>query len=788
MKRRDFLKTGGIVGTAGLILDGCGTPQQLIPLLISEDQFVPGEEGWVRTVCQQCSAGCGLTVRVMQGESIRTIDGKQKRAKTVQAKKIEGNPEHPVNLGGTCARGQAGVQALYHPDRIQTPLKLSGPRGSGQYEPITWNDAQQLLVAQLQQLQATPQAIALLTGRKNRGTLGTVIERFAAGLGTTRVVSYDPFDPAPIRKAMELTTGVARLPAVDFANANYLLSFNANLFETFLSPARHIHAYGHFRQGRPGIRGKFVQAEPRLSQTAACADEWLPIKPGTEGLLALAMAHVIVGEKLYDAEFVAQRTSGFTEWSATLPSYSPETIAPLIDVPAAAIQRIAREFAQRRPSVAVGDSRDVASLTAIDALNALVGAHGTTGGILLGTDELGDPAPAGAGSGLRTPGSGPKAQGPEPGTTAPDILGLIGALAAAEVKALLVLDTNPLFTLPEAAKLRSALSQVPFIASFSSFLDETSVMADLILPSSMTLERWVDDVPEPGVGFPVRTLGQPAVEPRWDTRDPGDVLMDTARALGGGVAAALPFENMAAAVKESFRSVHSRQSGSIVDADFDAFYRKVTSAGGWWNPALVAGATGQKVEGGGQRAEGRGQKDEGRVRFVVPQQPVAAYAFAGDAQQMPFALHLYPSAAFADGRTAHLPWLQEMPDPMTTAMWGSWVEINPETAHKLEIHEGDVLTITSPHGSIELPAFLYPGLRPDVIAVPVGQGHTHYGRYAANRGANPLQLSASALDRSAGAVLQTGVRVSATKTDRREALILFGASDARGHHEHPPHR
>ncbi len=327
MKRRDFLKTGGIAGTAGLILDGCGKPQQLIPLLVAEDRFVPGEEGWVRTLCQQCSAGCGITVRVMQGESIRTIDGQQRRVKAVQAKKIEGNPEHPISMGGTCARGQAGVQVLYHPDRIQTPLKLSGQRGSGQYQPITWKEAQQLLVTQLQQQQATPQAIALLTGRRNRGTLGTIVERFAAGLGTTNVVTYDPFDPAPIRKAMELVTGVSRLPAVDFANANYLLSFNANLFETFLSPVHNIYSYGHMRQGRPGIRGHFVQAEPRLSQTAACADEWLPIRPGTEGLLALSIAHVIVSEKLYDAEFVGQSTGGFAEWSASLGEYAPEKIA-----------------------------------------------------------------------------------------------------------------------------------------------------------------------------------------------------------------------------------------------------------------------------------------------------------------------------------------------------------------------------------------------------------------------------------------------------------------------------
>ena len=306
-------------------------------------------------------------------------------------------------------------------------------------------------------------------------------------------------------------------------------------------------------------------------------------------------------------------------------------------------------------------------------------------------------------------------------------------------------------------------------------------MADVILPSHTTLERWVDDVPEPGVGFTIRTVGQPVVEPRWDTRDPGDVLIETAKALGGNAAAAMPFENMAAAVKESFRSVHA-QAGAGADADFEAFFKKVTAAGGFWQTRLSPRSAPE------QRAESRGQTTARRVNFVMPPQPIAARAFAGDAGQMPFMLHLYPSAAFADGRTAHLPWLQEMPDPMTTVMWGSWVEINPETAHKLEIHEGDVLTITSPQGTIELPAFLYPGLRPDVIAIPVGQGHTQFGRYAQNVGANPLRISASALDPASGAVVQSGVRVSVAKTGRNERLIRFGASDARGHHEHPLHR
>ena len=219
-----------------------------------------------------------------------------------------------------------------------------------------------------------------MTGRRNRGTMGTVIERFAAGLGTTNVVSYDPFDPAPIRKAMELvdrSLAAARrrlrkreLSAVVQREPvrNVPLACSPHLFIRPVPP------------GTPGHRGKFVQAEPRLSQTAACADEWLPIKPGTEGLLALAMAHVIVNEKLYDADFVNQSTNGFAAWSAALGDYAPEqdrrarsTCLPRQSSASRA------SLPRRRPSVAVGDSRDVASLTAIYALNALVGAYGRPG-------------------------------------------------------------------------------------------------------------------------------------------------------------------------------------------------------------------------------------------------------------------------------------------------------------------------------------------------------------------------------------------------------------------------
>ena len=424
----------------------------------------------------------------------------------------------------------------------------------------------------------------------------------------------------------------------------------------------------------------------------------------------------------------------------------------------------------RRPSVAVGDSRDVASLTAIYALNALVGAYGRRVECSLALTKRAVRAAAAA-QGLAHR---------EPDAPAPDIHTLIGAMGGSQIKALLVLDTNPLFTLPEAEKLRRRSRNVPFIASFASFLDESSVMADLILPSHTTLERWVDDVPEPGVGFPVRTLGQPVVEPRWDTRDPGDVLIETAKALGGKAAAGAAVRKHGGGGQRVVPIGARAAGGPAADADFEAFFKKGDGCRRLVAPAAAAVA---RADGPRPRARADDAPRELRDAGAAGGRARVRRRCGADAVHAA----LYPSAAFADGRTAHLPWLQEMPDPMTTVMWGSWVEINPETAHKLEIHEGDVLTITSPQGSIELPAFLYPGLRPDVIAIPVGQGHTQFGRYAQNRGANPLRISASALDR----VGRRGAdrRASERGEDRTERTAdRFGASDARGHHEHPLHR
>jgi anaerobic selenocysteine-containing dehydrogenase len=159
--------------------------------------------------------------------------------------------------------------------------------------------------------------------------------------------------------------------------------------------------------------------------------------------------------------------------------------------------------------------------------------------------------------------------------------------------------------------------------------------------------------------------------------------------------------------------------------------------------------------------------------------------FNGDAAQYPFHFLPYPSLQFYDGSAAHLPWLQELPDPMTSAMWSSWVEINPKTAERLNIAQGDIVEIASPVGALRSPAFINPGLAPEIIAMPVGQGHSTYTRYASGRGQNPVEIIAPVAEATTGALAWAATRVKVTRVaDADGKLILFSAGGELREHPH----
>src|SRR5271154_6533591 len=298
MERRNFLKISVLSGAAAT-LGACGSPEEQLIRFVPEEELIPGIATWKPSVCTLCSAGCGLLVRVMQGDAEVVRHGKTGIIKMGLAKKLEGNPQHPVNLGKLCARGQAGLQVVYHPDRITHPLKRTGSRGSGEFQEITWDDALKELGSHLGTLQSSKATGSLgFLARPLRGQRRELIERFLKAFGAPPAVWYEPFDEAVLRAANLQSFGHAALPTFDLARADYVISFGADFLGTWNSPVAQSVGYGEMRQGRAGRRGKFVQVESRMSQTGANADEWIPCNPGTEGVLALGIAHVLLQEKL----------------------------------------------------------------------------------------------------------------------------------------------------------------------------------------------------------------------------------------------------------------------------------------------------------------------------------------------------------------------------------------------------------------------------------------------------------------------------------------------------------
>jgi len=296
--------------------------------------------------------------------------------------------------------------------------------------------------------------------------------------------------------------------------------------------------------------------------------------------------------------------------------------------------------------------------------------------------------------------------------------------------AMLAGATNPAFTLPPSLKFGEALSKVPFVAAFASFLDETSSLADLVLPVPTALEAWGDDAAPVGHGGAV-TLCQPVVEPFHATRSMPDVLIAAAKELGGEPAKALPWR--------SFKECLDKAYGGPGPA-----MEKLLQQGGDFSESGILW--------GAPKASNP----------IVPR--AADPSFDGDPKAFPLVLHLYPSITLYDGRGANLPWLQEMPDPVSTAVWRNWVELNPKTAETLGISEGDGVVLSSPSGKIPAHVVLNPGIPPDVAAMPLGQGHVNYGKFANGRGGNPFSLLPAAKDGASGGLLLQATRVSIAKT------------------------
>ncbi|MBI3895738.1 MAG: molybdopterin-dependent oxidoreductase [Acidobacteria bacterium] len=713
LNRRNFLKLVGLSGVASTV--GCGTPpsRKLISLVMPSEEIVPGEAIWYATTCRECLSGCGMRVRTREG----------------RVTKVEGNPEHPISQGGLCIRGQASLQGLYNPDRIQSPFRRNA---NGTIEPLGWAEAESQLADRLSALENTADRnkIVFLSGH-NGDTLDRLIRQWMTALHSEHYLIYEPFSLVTIKEANRIAFGRAEVPDYSIAEADYLLSFGADFLETWLSPVGFSRGFAAIRNYREDRRGKIVQVEPRLSLTGANADEWVSLQPGTEMWIALAMARYIVTEGLS----VELPPAEIRRLGILLEPYSSNRASSVTQVPEETIERLATEFAGASAGLAIGGGVAVtgdnatATQVAINLLNHVTGRVGQT---IRFDRSFQVPDTAGL-SALR---------------------GLVDSINRGEVEVLFIHHTNPIFNLPPDLGFSAALQKVPLVVSFSSFSDETTDLAHLVLPDHTPLEQWGDFRPAAGV----HSLMQPAMNPVFDTRSTGDVLLELAKQMGGDVAEAFQVQTFQDYLKDAWKQTY----GEVAGEDFENFWQESLLRGGIW-PSRSSGMESQSVD---RRA---------RVG-LLPQ--IFDFPFPPAPTKGPaeFFLHAYPSSRYYDGRGANKPWLHEIPDPITNVVWDSWVEVHPETARQLNVVEGDLLHVESAVGHVEAPVYIYEGVRPDTVAIPIGLGHESYGRYAKDRGSNPSVLLPVAADPLSGTQVWSGSKVKISKTGRRSELVRTDGS------------
>ncbi len=586
---------------------------------------------------------------------------------------------------------------------LYNPDRLKGPLGRntvGKTAEILPNEAIDQLAAAIAQAGSR---VAVVSGA-GPGTFSDLLAQWVSTVGG-KLVRYRPFDHEPLRLAAQRVFGIDEVPAHDFGQARMIVSFGADFLETWNAPIENQRGFARSHGFDGSQIAKFVYVGPRMSLTGINADQWLAPIPGSEVSLALGMANAVL----------SSRPSAPADAAALRPVLAPyglDRVAQDTGLPAETIRKVFDEFVALSPSLAVAGGIGLQHPSSVDlcaAVNILNYVAGNVGA----TVRFGAGLPAGDGY--------------------PALVELQRAMDGGQIDVVIFHEADPLYTVPKSSGFAAALAKVKLKVSTSLHFDDTAAACDLVVPNLHSLERWDDSRPRAGVFG----LMQPVMEPVYRNVSTGDVLLQVARKARGALAATFTAPTYEAHLKSVWAELaRARGAGS-----FDAFWRSALARGGIYDPApaprAVALAATAGQFGGGSAAIG------------------------GDGE---FVFAPFPSSMYHDGRGANRPWLLENPDPVTKITWQSWVEVHPEAARELDVREGEILKLTSAAGSIEASVYVYPGVRKDVLAMPLGLGHAEYGRYAKGRGVNAADLLAA--DGAAGFLPYLATRVRVEKTGR----------------------
>ncbi len=631
----------------------------------------------IATTCGLCSAGCGVLAFLEEGNLIG----------------LAGNPDHPYSQGGLCALGSSAMNQHHSQDRIRKPLRRRLNRGGDAWDEISWEEAYETIVSLMKlKGQKKPCLAVSAPGRD----LSPLVHRFMSALsqqGTQGIIEDADNYELPVEKAINRAFGFPRGGVADLENAEYVLNFGAD----FLGSVRKLVGAASLWAAGRETGARWVTLDPRLSETANRSHEWIPVRPGTDGVFAAAVAHVILKRGWENRSFLTRRTDLDSKslWNVFGP-WTPERAGKICQVSAETIRSVAREFARSSRSVAVYGSGVTArerggdTACAVLMLNLLVGNIDRKGGYQV----------------IRPHGW----QQPEPRFAGKQVPYLGGTLfrdlseGKREVGCLISCHANPAVTDPdctETVKTLKDLEKIPFHVALSSTMNQTVRLADIVLPAATYLETWgLGEGFSPADGSYWIGLRQPVLKPGGEYRGLDEVLLEIARRAEGALASAFPFES----VEKYYLSLLGETFPLSNPVELMASMKK---------NGFGLSPKGRK-KGAGQGGESEGILSSGDARFELAglvSETVPRLSLPVEKKTKPIerTLILYASP-FRDPGAPPSRWLDELDH--CCPVW-----VHPEAAAEIGCNEGDWVRVKGPAGEVRTRVRLTQGIHPEAVAM-----------------------------------------------------------------------
>jgi len=735
MNRRNFLKALGL-GSSASALSACGlddnryyTPiEQILPYVVKPENITPGTPTFFATT-------------VTRGPDAHPVLAKHRDGRVIH---FGANARAPW---GTAIPKSAllELQKHYSPDRFKSPLS-DGNSGS----PVSWEDGIKQVVDAAGAAKSGGKKVAWLGGYRS-GSFAALVQSVC-----DTVVMWEPMGYAAEANAAQALFGSRALPRYDLANARYVLSFGADFLGhwggdrvTSDYALARSHAHG-------GHVARFGLVSPYRDQTGANADDWYAASPGSQALVARAVAKLVAAKKGYNGPALA-----------AIGNVDAAAAASAAGIEAAQIEEIASRFAEGHaialPGGSTGASASATELAAATYLLNIVGGAAP------------DLFKAGGYAG--------------PVHNAADVDALIADLQAGNVGLLFIDDSNPVYALPNS-KMKEAIAKAGLSVAFTSHPDETTDACKLILPSADGFEDWGDEEPVAGLTLlrqpsmsPLQIRYRPPgaeerIEDGWDVRSSGEVMIAVANSTGATTA------------KDWKSYLHARWGAIYKAVALDAAVDEV-GADEVGTDAPAAEPTPPEKDPGFKAWLAARLQDGYAAISGHSSGPVLTGSIDWQSATPPagsgaYNLLVLPHSHIRDGRFANTPWAQEQPDPMTGHVWDSWVEIHPDTAASLGVSDNSMVSLKSDAGSVDLGVEITKSVRPDTVAVQFGQGHTASGRYSSGIGVNVASLSGGTKDPQ-GAMAWQAAKVGITATGAEADLISTYGGDTDEHRNFAVH-